>query len=111
LKYFRNVREDPDGISFSVAVRFLVKMEPHHERSFETPAIDEEVRIAWTLLPIRKKPNGEQYWEAIDYFSMLLDGCIPDHSIDFFEHFILWLEHKWLELCEQGQKHLSEYVS
>ena len=69
-----------------------------------------KIRITWTLSQLRKA-NGAQYWKAIDHYSTLPYSRIPDNGIDFFKDFILRLEAKWVELCDQGEKHLTEFVS
>jgi hypothetical protein len=70
------------------------------------PNLDEKVMISWTIFLF--SDIGQK---VIDHFSTLPYGSIPDHHIDFFTHFILHLKEKWLELCNQEERHLTELVS
>jgi hypothetical protein len=100
---------DSNTVKFSVAVWFSGGKDPYHEKCFRIP-VDETIRIIWTISRPRKL-NGEQYWKAIDHYSTLPYGRIPDNGLDFFKDFILRLEEKWVELCKLGEKHLTERVS
>jgi hypothetical protein len=109
LKFSNQRRHDCEDVSFSVAVWFPVGEIPKYKESFRMP-VGEKIIITWTISQFRR-PDGKQYRKAIDHFSTLPFGWIPDHDIDFFKQFILRLGDKWLELCDLGEKHLNDCVS
>jgi len=94
--------------SVYIAARFPIGKVPK-DNSFRLPE-GEKIIIGWTILQSRKS-DGKPHRKAVDHFSTLPSGCIPDHDIDFFRHFIIYLMEKWLNLCDQGQKHLTKCVS
>lgn len=96
-------------VKFSVAVWFSGGKDPNHEKCFKIP-VGEKIRITWTISRPRNL-NGEQYWKTTDHYSTLPYGRIPDDGLDFFKDFILRLEEKWVELCDLGEKHLTDCVS
>jgi len=99
---------NPESIKFFVGIWFPVKEDSKHDESFIIPT-DEKAIISLTILTFSE--GGRHYRKAIDRFSTLPYGSIPDHDIDFFEHFIRHLEDKWVVLCDLGDKHLTNCVS
>jgi len=93
-----------EGTKLFVGIWFPLR-DPNLGEPFMMSA-DEKVMISWTIFPF--SDIGQK---AIDHFSTLPYGSIPDHHIDFFSHFILHLKEKWLELCNQEERHLTELVS
>jgi hypothetical protein len=91
-----------------VGIWFPVKEDSKNDDSFMIPT-DEKAIISSTILPFSE--GGRQYRKAIDRFSTLPYGSIPDHDIDFFKHFIRHLEDKWVGLCDLGEKQLTDCVS
>jgi hypothetical protein len=102
---------DSKDINFSVAVCFSGGEKTTREKCFNIP-VDEKttIRITWTISRLTK-PNGERYSKAIDHYSTLPYGWVPDNGIDFFNDFILRLEEKWIKLCDLGENHLTNCVS
>jgi len=97
-----------EGTKLFVGIWFPVKEDSKHDESFMIPT-DEKAIISSTILPFSE--GGRQYRKAIDRFSTLPYGSIPDHDIDFFKDFIRHLEDKWVGLCDLGEKQLTNCVS
>jgi hypothetical protein len=97
-------REGCEIVDFSVSVWFPAG-EDLINKGFLKMLMGEKAIITWTILQDRK------YRKAIDHFSTLPYGCIPDHDVDFFKYFILSLKDKWLNLCDLARKHLTNCVS
>jgi hypothetical protein len=109
LKILPQRQEDCEDVKFSAAVWFPDILDDSlYFRTSETAG--ENLMVAWTILEFRKS-DGKQYRKAVDHFSTLPYGSIPDHDIDFFKDLITRLEEKWLELCDRGEKHLTACVS
>lgn len=111
MTIFHPEPNDSKDVDISVAVLFSGGQDPTHEKCFKIPVGEKTtIRIKWTISRLRKL-KGKQYWKAIDHYSTLPYGRIPDNGIDFFQDFILQLKDKWLKLCDLGEKHLTDCVS
>jgi len=108
LKFFRQGEDNSERARFSVAVSFPIGEAPKHE-PFRMSKVEKNI-ITWSISPLGKS-GGKQYRKVVDYFSTLPDGCIPDHDIGFFKHFLLHLKGNWLKLCDLGKQHLTNCVS
>jgi ankyrin repeat protein len=109
LEIYHRPLSDDKSVNFSVAVWFAGGEDPSHEGCFKIHE-SKKIRITWTVLRLAK-PNQGRYWKAMDHYSTLPYGWIPDNGNDFFKDFILLLRDKWLELCGEGEQHLTGCVS
>lgn len=68
----------------------------------------EECQIVWTTADF--DPHTISTQKTKDHFSMLPNGWIPDNGLDFFTQLVVYLTEKWLNVCKEGEEHLSERV-
>jgi hypothetical protein len=104
LKISKIPPNKPEGTKLFVVIWFPLK-DPKPDGSFMMSK-DEIALISWAIFPFSNSGR-----KVIDHFSALPYGSIPDHHIDFFKHFILHLEDKWVRLCDQGEEDLADWVS
>lgn len=72
--------------------------------------MDEKIRITWTMVWLENL-SGEPSCKSMDHFSTLKDVWIVEYSLQLFICLIKRLKEKWLELCYDAQKHLTQCVS
>jgi hypothetical protein len=88
-------------------ILFPVVKNMTNEKPFGIPEY-EEIGIAWTM---ERDTNDEERWVSTDYYSTLPNIWIPDGGADFFQQLMLNLKERWLELCSNGDQHLTNSVS
>lgn len=65
--------------------------------------------MAWTI--IAPSNPRTRPWQSVDHYSMLPNGWIPDDGIDMFQQIILYLQERWISVCDAADEHLKRSVS